>query len=172
MLSISWGVSNTVIGPRKKRTQLENVTLWLEGFTIAQSPCVKNVGVPFDPTLSFDQHLKNTTRTAFFHLRNIAKIRPMSSAVDAETLIHAFISSRLELGSSTTLLLFSLPSTGSQWMPDQILRCYFLPKRSYMGLHNRTWRTLQFPIVLLGRSGLQGLAFNQLQNIHILKARL
>ncbi|KAK0138982.1 hypothetical protein N1851_024497 [Merluccius polli] len=42
-------------------------------------------------------HVKSITRTAFFHLRNIAKIRPMLSAADTETLIHTFILSSLQL---------------------------------------------------------------------------
>ena len=51
---------------------------------------------PFDPMLSFDQHVKSITRTVFFHLRNIAKIRPMLAIMDTETLLHTFISSRLD----------------------------------------------------------------------------
>ena len=35
-------------------------------------------------------------KTAFFHLRNIAKVRPFINQNDAEKLIHAFISSRLD----------------------------------------------------------------------------
>src|SRR4029434_5542331 len=40
------------------------------------------------------------TKTAFFHLRNIAKVRPFISQNDAEKLIHAFISSRLDYRNS------------------------------------------------------------------------
>ncbi len=35
------------------------------------------------------------TKTAFFHLRNVAKVRPFVTKQDAEKLIHAFIISRL-----------------------------------------------------------------------------
>ncbi len=41
-------------------------------------------------------HFKNITKVAFFHLRNIARIRPFLSRPDAERLIHAFITSRLD----------------------------------------------------------------------------
>lgn len=48
-----------------------------------------------DPTLSFTSHISNITKTAFFHLCNIARLHPtLSSAV--ETLIHAFITSSLD----------------------------------------------------------------------------
>ena len=58
--------------------------------------------------MCFDKHVRSITKTAFFHLRNIAKIRPMLSAADTETLIYAFISSRLvqnAAASGTGLLL-------------------------------------------------------------------
>ncbi|XP_061911245.1 uncharacterized protein LOC133655271 [Entelurus aequoreus] len=50
----------------------------------------------FDPTLSFESHIKSVTKTAFFHLRNIAKIRSILSTSDTEVIIHAFVTSRLD----------------------------------------------------------------------------
>ncbi|KAK0139254.1 hypothetical protein N1851_024112 [Merluccius polli] len=49
-----------------------------------------------DPTLSFLPHVNHITKTAFFHLRNIARLRPNLSTTAAETLIYAFTSSRLD----------------------------------------------------------------------------
>ena len=57
---------------------------------------VCNLGVIFDPELMFDAHIKKVSKTAFFHLRNIARLRPFLSLPDAERLIHAFITSRLD----------------------------------------------------------------------------
>ena len=44
-----------------------------------------------DPDLLFEYHIKQITRTAFFHLRNIAKVQTFLSKDDAEKLIHAFV---------------------------------------------------------------------------------
>ncbi len=44
----------------------------------------------------FENHISHVTKTAFFHLRNIAKLRNMLSVSDAEKLVHAFMTSRLD----------------------------------------------------------------------------
>ncbi len=56
----------------------------------------KNVGVVLDSNLSFENHISDVTKTAFFHLRNIVKLRNMLPVSDAEKLVHAFMTSRLD----------------------------------------------------------------------------
>ncbi len=50
----------------------------------------------FNSNLSFDSHVSSICKTAFFHLKNISKLRPMLSMSMQETLIHAFMTSRLD----------------------------------------------------------------------------
>ncbi len=54
------------------------------------------MGVKLDINLSFENHVSHVTKTAFFHLRNIAMLRNMLSVSDAEKLVHAFMTSRLD----------------------------------------------------------------------------
>ncbi len=54
------------------------------------------IWVLLDSNLSFENHISHVTKTAFFHLRNIAKLRNMLSVSDAEKLVHAFMTSRLD----------------------------------------------------------------------------
>jgi len=60
------------------------------------SSTVKDLGVILDSKLSFENHISFVTKTAFFHLRNIAKLRNMLSISHAEKLVHAFMTSRLD----------------------------------------------------------------------------
>ncbi len=60
------------------------------------SSTVKNLGVILDSNLSFENHISNLTETAFFHLRNIVKLRNTLPVSDAEKLVHAFMASRLD----------------------------------------------------------------------------
>ena len=57
---------------------------------------VKSLGVIIDNDLNFKTHINHVTKIAFFHLRNIARIRDFLSLNDAKTLIHAFVFSRLD----------------------------------------------------------------------------
>uniref|UniRef100_A0A8C6Q7R0 Reverse transcriptase domain-containing protein n=1 Tax=Nothobranchius furzeri TaxID=105023 RepID=A0A8C6Q7R0_NOTFU len=59
-------------------------------------PSVRNLGVTFDPALTLDSHVSSLVRSSFFHLRNIAKLSPILSRSELETVIHTFISSRLD----------------------------------------------------------------------------
>ncbi|KAL7874984.1 hypothetical protein SRHO_G00059540 [Serrasalmus rhombeus] len=84
-----------LLGPKLARSKLPDLILNLADFPATPGSAAKNLGVIIDSDLSFDQH-SSITRTAFLHLRNIAKIRNTLSLRDAETLVHAFITSRLD----------------------------------------------------------------------------
>lgn len=84
------------MAPNTFRDALSNDIAALDDIALASNETVRNLGVIFDPDLSFNSHLKQISRTAFFHLRNISKIRHVLSQKDAEKLVHAFVTSRLD----------------------------------------------------------------------------
>ncbi len=57
---------------------------------------VRNLGVILETDLSFRSHVKEVTKSAYYHLKNIAKIRCFVSSQDLEKLVHAFITSRVD----------------------------------------------------------------------------
>ena len=67
---------------------------------------VRNIGVLMDSSLSMEQHITNTCKSGFYHLRNISRIRKYLSRQSAESLVHAFVTSRLDFCNST---LYGLP---------------------------------------------------------------
>ena len=85
-----------ILGPKHLRDTLSNDIAALDDIALASNETVRNLGVIFDPDLSFDLHLKQISRTAFFHLRNISKIRNVLTQKDAEKLVNAFVTSRLD----------------------------------------------------------------------------
>jgi len=68
----------------------------IEDCPVTLSTTVKDLGFILGRNLSFKNHISYVTRTAFFHLRNIAKLRNMLSVSDAEKLNHAFMTSKLD----------------------------------------------------------------------------
>ena len=60
----------------------------------------------FDSSLNMSEHITKLCACAFFYIYNIRRIRKYLPRDSAETLVHAFISSRLDYGNS---LLFGLP---------------------------------------------------------------
>ncbi len=85
-----------IIGPKTPTSNNLEHCLTLDGCSVNSSSSVRNLGVLFNSNLSFDSHVSSICKTAFFHLKNISKLRPMLSMSNAETLIHAFMTSRLD----------------------------------------------------------------------------
>ncbi len=92
-----------LIGPNNSTQNLLDYNLQLDGCPVTSST-VKNLGVILDSNLSFEKHISNVTKTAFFHLRNFAKLRKMLPVSDAEKLVHAFMTSRLDYCQSQSQL--------------------------------------------------------------------
>ena len=63
---------------------------------ITASTSARNIGVWFDNLVSMDKQIASICKSAFYHLNNIAKIRKFISFKHCETLIHAFITSKLD----------------------------------------------------------------------------
>ncbi len=62
-----------LVGPKNSTQNILDHNLQLDGCTVTSST-VKNLGVILDSNLSFENHISNVTKTAFFHLRNISKL--------------------------------------------------------------------------------------------------
>ena len=56
----------------------------------------RNIGVVFDSTMSMLPHVKSVCKSAFYHLRNISRIRKLLSTKTIETLVHGFVTSKLD----------------------------------------------------------------------------
>ncbi|TWW78147.1 putative RNA-directed DNA polymerase from transposon X-element [Takifugu flavidus] len=76
-----------VFGPEPLRDRLDHM-ITLDGISLTSSLSVRNHGVTFDQNLSFNSHIKLVS--------NMTKIRKLLTRHDAEKLIHAFVTSRLD----------------------------------------------------------------------------
>ena len=85
-----------LLGPKHLRDMVSDNIISLDDISLSSNSSVRNLGVIIDQDLSFKAHISQACKTAFFHLRNIARIRNILSNSDAEKLIHAFVTSRLD----------------------------------------------------------------------------
>ncbi|XP_073330500.1 uncharacterized protein [Pagrus major] len=154
-----------VIKPNNYKYFSDSLCLNIDGCSISESTHIRNLGVIFYLTLTFQTHIKEITRTAFFHLRNIAKIRPALSRRSAEVVLHALVSSRLDycnvlfsgLPICTTRSLQLVQNSAARLLTKTSRFCHITPVLA--SLH---WLPIQaradFKVLLLTYKALNGLA--------------
>ena len=81
-----------VFGAKAERIK---VSAELQSAMFKTTDKVRNLGVVMDSDLSFNSHIKTVTKSAYYHLKNISRIKGLSQQ-DLEKLVHAFIFSRLD----------------------------------------------------------------------------
>ena len=96
-LQLNCSKTEAILVGTPHQVQSSNITtITFSDQTTPLSTSVTNLGVTFDPHLTFENHIKQLCKKAFFHLRNISRLRPSLTFADAEKLVHAFVSSRLD----------------------------------------------------------------------------
>ncbi|KAK2174584.1 hypothetical protein NP493_793g01001 [Ridgeia piscesae] len=64
--------------------------------SVTPAPSVSNLGVNFDESFNFKQHISKTCRCCFYHIRDLRRIRRFLSLSVAKTIATALVSSRLD----------------------------------------------------------------------------
>ena len=152
--------------------QLSHPVLNFGNDQIHSSSNARNIGVIFDSSMSMVPHVNSICKTSFYHLRNIARIRKFISMKTAETLVHAFITSRLDNCNS---LLYGLPRTlldKLQYVQNSAARLVTLSKKHdhiTPVLFNLHWLPIyyriNYKIILFTFKALHGLAPSYICNL-------
>ena len=96
-----------LIGTRQQLCKLQPCAISVGHDTITARSQVKNLGCWLDSHLNMSKHVTSVCKSAFFHLYNIRRIKNyLSRAENLLTLVHAFITSRLDYCNS---LLYGVP---------------------------------------------------------------
>ena len=95
-----------VIGTRQQLSKVNISLITVGNSVITKSSVVRNLGSYIDDKLSMNSHINKVCNASFYYLHNIRQIRKHQSSDSSETLIHAFVSNRLDYRNS---LLCGLP---------------------------------------------------------------
>ena len=95
-----------IIGTPQQLEKLDIISICVGDSDIHPVPIAKNLGSWFDSRLSTATHITKICASSFYYIYNIRRIRKYLSQQSTETLIHAFITSRLDYCNG---LLYGLP---------------------------------------------------------------
>lgn len=95
-----------IIGTVQQLAKVSINSLRVEAATITPVSSARNLGSWFDSKLTMAFHISKTCNSAFYYLYNLIRIRKYLSKDNTKTLVHAFISSRIDYCNS---LLYGLP---------------------------------------------------------------
>ena len=131
-----------------------------------QSSC-RNLGCLFDSSLSMSDHVKGVCKASYSHLRKLYRIRPCLDLASTESLVHAFITSRLDFCNSLLYGLTQKNLAKLQRIQNAAARlCLRVPRRAHVSskslLVQLHWLPVEFRIsfkvLLLTYKCLNGLA--------------
>ena len=126
---------------------------------------LRNLGVIFNNSMSFDTHVKHLSKSCFFHLRNICKLRSVVSTAELEMIIHAFIFSRLDycnslftsLSTSALNRLQAIQNAAARLLTRSSRRCHITPLLKSLHWLPVTLR-IRFKILTITYNSLHGQA--------------
>jgi hypothetical protein len=155
-----------------KRNNLQPKSIDIGSSEIDVTESARNLGVIFDASLSLDKHVNNVCRGAFLEIRKISRIRKYLNDKATETLVHSFVTSKLDYCNA---LLYGLPEKLLQRL-QRVLNCAARVVRRVRKFENITptlkdlhWlrvpERIQYKITLLTFKALHGLAPNYLRQL-------
>ena len=90
-----------LIGSKYSRKQLHSLfPIDILVNKVAPASNVKNLGVVFDPNLTFTDHISQVIKSTWFHIRDLYRIRHLLDLNTAILLANALISSRIDYSNS------------------------------------------------------------------------
>ena len=111
MLKLNRAKTELVVLNARHRPTSSITTVSVCDESIESSATVKNIGITFDSVMSMEPQVNSVCKSAFYHLRNLSRIRKYISMQSAEVLVHAFVTSKLDFCNS---LLYGLTHQATQ----------------------------------------------------------
>ena len=171
-LKINDGKTETILFLPTKRTPIVQSGIQIRTKVVEPLNSVEYLGVTFDKFMEMEKQINIVSRTCYYHIRRISKIRKYLDIDSAKTLIQNLVISRLDYCNS---LLINLPKRLTQKLQkvqNHCARLIFRKKRRTRTtplLKDLHWLPLQyrikFKVLLLTFKCLNGLAPSYLSSM-------
>ena len=92
-------------GSTKNLNKLNVRSVYIDQASVSRALQAWNLGVIFDSNFTLEAHMNKLCSNAFYQIRNISKVRAYPSRESTERLVHATVTSRLDMGN---ILLYGL----------------------------------------------------------------
>ena len=89
-----------IFASKQHKKQFDQCSLKFDDKIVSISGCVKNLGIFLDSALNMEKQVSAVSKTCFFHLRNIGRIRPFITEDACKTLVCALVTSRMDYGNA------------------------------------------------------------------------
>ena len=96
-----------VFAPKHWIKDFSDCRLSFDGAVVINVSCVRNLGILFDKTLSIEKQVSATSKSCFYQIRNIGRIRTYITDDACKTLVNSLVTSRLDYGN---VMLYGLPA--------------------------------------------------------------
>ena len=97
-----------LLGTRQQLAKIDIRNIRVGSSEVNSQPVVKNLGAWLDSTLTMSTHISKFCSAAFYHLHNISRIRKFLSLEVIKTLLHAFVTLRVDYCNG---LLYGIPAS-------------------------------------------------------------
>jgi len=89
-----------IIGSRHQLAKVKTKSIRVGLSEIQSSDCARNIGAWFDSTFKLEHHVNTTCRAAWNQLRTIGKVRRYLTEKHTTSLVHAFVTTKLDHNNS------------------------------------------------------------------------
>ena len=89
-----------IFSPKHQVKHLLDFSLTFDGTVLSDVPCVKNLGMYLDKTISMENQSSAIPKACFYQIRNIGRIRSLISVDACKTLVCSLVTSRLDYGNA------------------------------------------------------------------------
>ena len=125
-----------LIGTPQQRSKIGNLSITFRNLALVPSQSARNLGVTFDSSLDFKEHISSVCRSSSYHIRQLRQIRSCLDENSAIILANSLVQSKLDYCNSLYSGLPEITIVRLQRVQNSLARVVCRKSRSRMDTHS------------------------------------